>query len=566
MAGISGGARGWLGGQARAQYAAMAAMRWSMFRNGLRSIHGILDLGATGVEWMLYGSLGLGLAAGLGAGAYSMASHGKWQYVPILFWAAGLVWLTLPVAAASFQEQSGMGVLLRFPVRFSSFFTLHVISGLMDTSTIVGTLGCVGIWLGIALARPDLWAWTALALAAFAAFNILLVRAVFAWVERWLAQRKTREILGAVFMVAMLGLQLFNPAFYRDRGANRATREQRAAQAHEAVARYAPLLKTAQQVQQWMPPGLAARAVREPADRQPVQGLMALGVLGLWGIAAAGTLGWRLRAEYRGENLGAAPARTKSAAPERQWTLAGSSRWSAFLEKEARSLLRSWPLLWAMAVPLLMVLVLGGIFHARATGDAVPFPYGFALCVAYALLGFTQLFYNNLGTEGAGIQLLFLSPTPFHTFVLAKNILHGALFLAVGLAAGVLGSIRMGVPPAAVVAAMAAWLLFALPCNLAAGNVLSLTMPYRINPGRLGRQAGSQANSLTAILIQAGILAVGAAVFALCWLLGELWLAVPAFLALSVAAGLVWIRGLRKLDELSLGHRDALLATLMKTQ
>ena len=42
-----------------------------------------------------------------------------------------------------------------------------------------------------------------LCLIAFAAFNILLVRAIFAWIDRWLAQRRTREILGAVFMVGL---------------------------------------------------------------------------------------------------------------------------------------------------------------------------------------------------------------------------------------------------------------------------------------------------------------------------------------------------------------------------
>jgi len=58
---------------------------------------------------------------------------------------------------------------------------------------------CLGIWSGIALARPGMAGWTALALAVFAFFNILLVRAIFAWVDRWLAQRRTREIVSALF-------------------------------------------------------------------------------------------------------------------------------------------------------------------------------------------------------------------------------------------------------------------------------------------------------------------------------------------------------------------------------
>ena len=168
-------------------------------------------------------------------------------------------------------------------------------------------------------------------------------------------------------------------------------------------------------------------------------------------------------------------------------------------------------------MPLLFVLVIAGVFHHGPSSDMKSFPYAFPLCVAYALLGFTGLFYNNLGAEGAGIQLLFLSPTPIRTVLLAKNLLHSILFVLVGFAAGVLSCIRLGVPPFAVLAATGAWLVFALPCNLAAGNIFSLTVPYRINPGRITRPAGAQANTLPAMLIQLGVLGVGVLVFWLCW-------------------------------------------------
>ncbi len=38
----------------RAQYAALAAMRWSMFRNGLRSSQGAIELGARSVAYIIY--------------------------------------------------------------------------------------------------------------------------------------------------------------------------------------------------------------------------------------------------------------------------------------------------------------------------------------------------------------------------------------------------------------------------------------------------------------------------------------------------------------------------------
>lgn len=568
MAGMSEATgRGWLTAPARAQYAAMAAMRWRVFLNGLHSIRGILELGATGIAWMFYAFIGLGAGFGLGAGGYQLARHAAWHNLPILFWVAGFLWLMLPMVAASYQEQSDLGILLRFPVRLGSYFTLYLISGLMEASTIVGALCCFGIWLGIVLARPQMGAPLALVLVIFAAFNILLVRAVFAWIDRWLAQRKSREILGTVFMVLVLGAQLFNPALYHHRQPGAVSRQQQREQAREAWARYAPMLRTAYQVQQWLPAGSAARAVEQSAEGQSGPAMAWLGLLGIWVLAAGGTLGLRLRAEYRGENLGWAPARTRAAGPERAWTdrtwtLRGSGACSAALEKEVHSLRRTLPLLWALGAPPLLVLVIGGVFHPRAHS----FPYALPLCVAYALLGFIQVFYNNLGAEGAGIQLLFLSPTTIRTVFLAKNLLHGVLFILVACVAVALGCLRLGVPPAALMAALGAWLLFALPCNLAAGNILSLTMAYRINPGRIGRQPGSQANSLTAMLIQAGTLGVGAAVLSVCWSLQKQWLAVPIFLALAVAAYFVWKRVLSNVDAMALQRRDELIATLMKVQ
>ena len=206
---------GMLGRQARTQCAAIVEMRWRMFINGLRSIHGIRDLGATGIAWMFYSVFGLGLGSGLCAAAYSIASHASWVYLPILFWAVSFLWLMFPIAIASFQEQSDLGTLLRFPLRFGSYFLLYLLSGLMEPSTFLGSVLCLGVWLGIVIARADLYFWATLCLAVFAFFNVLLVRAVFAWIDRWLAQRKTREILGALFMLLVLSMQLLNPAVWQ---------------------------------------------------------------------------------------------------------------------------------------------------------------------------------------------------------------------------------------------------------------------------------------------------------------------------------------------------------------
>lgn len=555
--------RGLLGAEARTQYRAMIWMRWRLFVNGLHTIRGVLDLGATGIAWTLYAVVGIGMGTGLAAAGYAMAKQGAWQRTPILFWAASVLWLMAPVIAASYQDQSNLGILLRFPLRLGSYFSLYLISGFMDASTIVGALCCLGIWLGIYLARPQMGGPLAAVLVLFACFNVLLVRAVFAWIDRWLAQRRSREIVGAIFLLLFVGAQLLNPALYRhDRNPASATAQQRREQTREEWSRYMPMLRTADEVQQWLPPGSAADAVQRSAEGRRGVAMAWLGLLGIWSVAAGGTLGLRLRAEYRGENLGWAPARSGSAEPERYWTLGGSGACTAVVEKELRSLKRTLPHLFAVGAPVLLVLVIAGLFHAGSSGKV--FPYALPLCVAYALLGFTGLFYNNLGAEGGGIQLLFLSPTPFRTVMLAKNLLHGVLYIVVACVAVALGGLRVGLPSAPLLAALGAWVLFSLPCSWIAGNILSLTMPYRVNPGRIGQPPGSQANRLTAMLIQAGTLAVGAAVFAICRSIERPWLAAFVLLVLAAGAFLVWKRVLSNVDAMALQRREDLIECMMK--
>lgn len=264
-AGMDGGA---FSATARSQYAAMAALRWHMFINGLRSKLGAFELGARTVVYVIYAAMGLGLGAGMGVGAYLLTSSGRMGILSALFWVAAFLWQMIPLMLASFQEQFDLSILLRFPVSFQPYFVLYVVFGLADVSTILGALCCVGLWTGITLARPELFAWTALALALFAAFNILLVRAIFAWIDRWLSQRKTREIAGALFMVLLLSLQLLNPALQRRQHAGRVTAAERAESTRRMWAEYGPWLTAGYHAQQWMPPGLAARAVRQAGSEK----------------------------------------------------------------------------------------------------------------------------------------------------------------------------------------------------------------------------------------------------------------------------------------------------------
>jgi hypothetical protein len=69
-----------------------------------------------------------------------------------------------------------------------------------------------------------------------------------------LAQRKTREILGAVFMILILSPPVINSVLNQKRHEGSKSHKQEAAAIR--LDKYAPLLKTANLVQQWPPPDL----------------------------------------------------------------------------------------------------------------------------------------------------------------------------------------------------------------------------------------------------------------------------------------------------------------------
>ena len=554
---------GIFGQLARQQYRALAIMRWRMFVIGLRSIRGILELGANGIQMMVFSFIGIGLGLGLGFVSYSLVSHGSWEYVPIEFWVVLFVWQMIPVTLASFQDQFDMTGLLRFPLSFGSFFVLYLVFGLLDVSTVMGAICCLAILIGVTAAQHALMAWTALALAGFALFNILLARAILAWVDRWLSQRRTREIVSALFLLLAVSVQLLNPAV-RGNGFDATTRAERAAQRHQKPPVPSPVLEKMKVVQPWLPPGMAAGVLRHASADQPAVAIGALAGLGLFALGMGGVLGVRLRAEFRGENLGEAPRSAKEEKREQRRLLDGGGPIAATIEKELQTLFRSMPQLYALAVPVLMVFVVGSLFRNSLGAVRHPFQYSLPICVAYGLLGFTRVIYNNLGTEGTGIQLLFMSPTPIRTVILGKNLFHGGLYLLMAAASGLLAWIRLGPQSGTLVAMTAAWLVFALPANLTVGNIMSLTMAYRVNPGRITRQPGSQGNALLGMLVQVLLLGTGGVVIVLCNVAHKAWLAAPILLACAGIAIVVWTRVLANMDTLAHDRRDILISTLAK--
>ncbi len=133
---------------------------------------------------------------------------------------------------------------------------------------------------------------------------------------------------------------------------------------------------------------------------------------------------------------------------------------------------------------------------------------------------------------------------------------HPAKFLA---------SLRLGLPSPTVAATTIGWLAFALPATLPLETFLSVTMPYRVNLGCLGRQSGSQANALLSMFIQTAWLARAADHRGLCAVLGKLWMGAIILAVLAVGAVIAWMLVLRRADSIINTRRDKLIARLTKT-
>jgi ABC-2 type transport system permease protein len=533
-------------------------MRWHLLLNSLRSRRGGFEVGARIVTQLFFAFVGLSIGIGLGFTAWVLASRNSFQTLALLLWPILIVWQLVPIGIASFQENADLSIFLRFPVGFGSYVLFYILFGLLNVGSIMGGVALLGIFAGASIARPDLILGIALSLALFALFNIFLTRMIFAWIDRWLARRRTREIMGAIFLFLLLGLQLLNPAFYPH-----------SARVHDpGRASFFHTLHLAERAQGFLPPGLAANAINAMHQGQLITAASALFALSAYTLVAASLLGVRLRAEFRGESLGEAPSHAAKAVSVRESRnlLEGPGPIAAVIEKEIHYLMRSGVMLYGFLAPLIMVFIFSNNrpHFGPGSGPGIAVLYALPLGAAYSFLGLTRFIYNNLGGEGAGIQLYFLSPTPFRKIMLAKNIVHVAIFLVELVLVCAIVTFRVGLPGPRILVVTFCWLLFAVPTQLAIGNVLSISMAYRMNMTRMSREQGAAGNGLISLVVQIIIFAIGAAVYVLATRYGHPNLAAPILLVFAAGSVSVWWSTLVRSSAMVEAKKESLISALYR--
>ena len=150
--------------------------------------------------------------------------------------------------ATAFTQNVESSSLLRFPLSYRSYFLIRLAYGSLDPATAVASLWLLGIDVGIGVARPR----TAslghdCAPDLCAGEHLVLARMLFAWLERWLAQRRTREIMGILFFLFILSFQLIGPLI--------------AVYGHRSIPETRILGQKLSNAQRPLPPGLAAAAI-----------------------------------------------------------------------------------------------------------------------------------------------------------------------------------------------------------------------------------------------------------------------------------------------------------------
>jgi hypothetical protein len=484
------------------QLRTMLWVRWRLTRNQwarsgqinavitlIAAIIGLVLGLAGGIAGLLGGALGLAKASSMSVGLI-------WDGLVLgflFFWTIGLI------TELQRAELIDLARMLHLPVCLREVFLLNYFSSLASMSLAVMLPGMAGLSIGLAVGRGP----RMLLLLPLVCGFFLMITAWTYYLRGWLAllminPRRRRAIimgitLGFVLLVQVPNLlsNLWLRPSRQPKGREAPAREVRIAQQRQhqekqmaiwiTVHRLVPIL--------WLPHG--AKSLAEggilPALVCAV-GMIGLGAFGLQ-RAYRGTLNfYQGRGSKRARKAASLPRSKADAGTlfvERAvpW-LPGPA--AAMALANLRSMMRAPEVKMALSVNVVMfAVIVGGILlrGMRSIPDAGrPFVASGALVLT--LLGLNQLLFNQFGFDREGFRALMLLPTPRKLVLLGKNLallpVGLGVFLSFILPLGVLGRL----PAWAVGAALFQFVGGFLGLT-AAGNLVSILVPYRIAAGSL---------------------------------------------------------------------------------
>lgn len=523
-------------------------LRWKMFvRSFTRS---------TGRVSRIIGTVFLVLFGLPFIGGIAVATYFAYRYLPapanaevlfLVLTGVYLLWMVLPLLEFSVNEGLDLSKLALFPLTRAELMTSLVISTLLDVPMIGLLLVFAAVVAGWAFSLPL----ALLALLAMLIFYVQVVgmsQLVLALLMRTLQSRRFRDLSIIIVAVFSSSCYLFQQFAFRGLGSRGFLNTLN----HATIS---PFL-------QWLPPGMAARAIQQASLGNWGMSFVWLAallvvsvfVLYLWqivverGLSSAESGGTQRVRQRRV----AQPVMTQTqSAPVGLWGRLQSSQIFAIAIKDLKYFRRDPQLQATLFQSIISVVVLIVITFFNIGGNAsgrFSFAGSWAVMVApaFALFSLYSLSYNVLGFERQSLTTLFLFPVDPKRILLGKNLvicLVGIveMVLLVLLAAFVSQGWNLLLP--ALVIGMAG-----IGVLLGCGNFTSVLLPQRMRQMRRGFQSSLNMSaeggclravmSLVALVVTAIVLLPVAAGLALPVIFQVQWIwffSIPASLVYGVA-------------------------------
>ncbi len=491
----------------REQLKTILWLRWRLMRNqsrrggGLGAVIAVIVVIAAIILGVLsFAGALLGAAFGLGT-ASPLVVMGIWSGVTVFFlffWMIGLL------TELQRSETIDLQKLMHLPVALGQMFVINYLVSHFTLSIIFVVPVMLGLSIGLAIARgPEMILLVPLALS--------MVFMVTAWtycLRGWLAtmmsnpRRRRTVIMCITFSIVLLcqGPNLYFNVFqnrnsFRKPATSAEWHSQNAARTASTRKMFDNLIAVQPFVPPlWLPVGARALAVGNPLPAL-------LGTLGCLGLGALG-----LRRAYRGtvrfyhgETGGKAVAKI-SGEPKKISTPRDKNQ-RGFLELSLpfvpeqsaalalatlRSLLRAPEVKMALASSFFVTIILGATFFLRATtnlSDTMK-PFLATGSIVFPIFFLTQFLNNQFGFDRDGFRSLVLSPVDRRLILLGKNVAALPVAAVFGLLLILLTTVRLHPPILTVLATLFQLASLLLMAGLA-GNLLSILMPYRIQPGSM---------------------------------------------------------------------------------
>jgi hypothetical protein len=474
-------------------------------------------------QWARSGGIGAALAALALAGAIIVAvltllvavaigaTVGKASSMEIM-----AAWLGLTVAFVFFwtiglitelqrSEIIDLQRLMHLPVQLAQIFVVNYVASHAAVSVLFCVSASLGLAIGLALSRGPLM----LLMFPLALSMVFMVTSWTYLLRGWLATlmsnpRKRRTIImvltGAFILVAQapnLYVNVIRGGEHRPRRGESA--EQREAREAEDRSEFQSLLEW----QVVAPPLWVSAAARPLAEGRPFPAL-----LGLIGCAGVGALGLKRAYEstvrfYQGATGGRSSAVRGAAAPVvvKRRTAARVRDRAILIERRLpgvpdqsaavglgtfQGMLRAPEIKMQWGSSFLVTLLVGAplLFRSAANIPEAGRPFVATGIIVFSIFMAVGLVANQFGFDRDGFRAFVLSPVERWKILLGKNL---AAFPAAAASAAILTTIVavwIRLSPLAYLASLLQ-LAVAVMCAAMAGNLISILVPYRIQPGSM---------------------------------------------------------------------------------